>query len=432
MKRPARDLKIRYKKWLSGFFWSLLLILYLTPGFSQVGPAEIKDPRLKTTEQNYFPQLIALNQAISEVKFPFKLSLNRYVGLDPKEQKGADTRGLEFVKFHDRELLKASANYNAAFNADLLTPNQRAGRVLDEVILPLLRLLPEHFKQDVSFDGFGFEIGYHVLKHNKSYTYEGKENLVVVFDKADGFRYPLLQEDARQEILNRSEIYLNGETFGLLMNSKTPLEMEALVRRPSVSSKKVSAAPEARTQSKTPPVEKPLPVSAPEILPKPKAAPAPAPDLDALRKMYQASLDKLAADGVAQFHFVDYAPPSFVVIQDQVALQATMRNPESFDRMMTSIYRRAARTFDLFLAPQLKGVLSKIPPSTDFGAVDFSILNELTLSAGKASSEAIEFILPIREARQFADSKITNQDLIDRSIVLVNGVRIALNLAQVE
>jgi hypothetical protein len=434
MTQPARSSKIKYKELLAGLFWSPLLLFCLSPAFTQVGPAEIKDPRLRATEQNYFSHLAALNQAISTLKFPFKLSLNRYVGLDPKDQIGADTRGLEYVIFHERELLKISANYNAAFNADLLTPNQRAGRVLGEVIVPVLRLLPEHFSQGVSFDGFGFEIGYHVRKHNRSYEYEGKENLVVVFDKADGLRYPLLQDDAsRQEILNRSEIYLNGEPFGLALNSKAPMEVEALVRRPSASAEKTSAPLDAGAQPKAPRPDKPLTVPTTEIQPKTAGVVSPAvpADLDTLRKKYQLPLEKLAKDGVAEYHFVDYAPPSFVIIHDQIALQATLRNPEPFDKNTTSIYRRAARSFDLFLAPQLKSVLSKIPESPDFSAVDFSVVNELTSSTEK-SSEAIEFILPLKEARQFANSQITNQDLIDKSIVLVNGVRIALNLAQVE
>jgi hypothetical protein len=38
----------------------------------------------------------------------------------------------------------------------------------------------------------------------------------------------------------------------------------------------------------------------------------------------------------------------------------------------------------------------------------------------------------VKPLRQFADAEITNQDLINQSAVLVNGIRIALNLQQVE
>jgi len=62
---------------------------------------------------------------------------------------------------------------------------------------------------------------------------------------------------------------------------------------------------------------------------------------------------------------------------------------------------------------------------------DFSIVNALA-SIGKGRSEAIEFVIPKGVARQFAAAEITNQQLIDKSVVLVNGVRIALNLQVVE
>jgi hypothetical protein len=38
----------------------------------------------------------------------------------------------------------------------------------------------------------------------------------------------------------------------------------------------------------------------------------------------------------------------------------------------------------------------------------------------------------LKATRLFARADITNQDLINQSVVLVNGVRISLNLAQVE
>ncbi len=400
---------------------SILLLLWLPPLWAQVGPAEIKNPQLKEAEQAYLPQLLALNQAVSEIRFPFKFSLNRYVGLDPKDQIGADARGLEFVNFRDRQLLKFSGNYNAAFNVDSLTPNQRAGRVLNEVILPMLRLLPDHFDEQATFDAFGFEIGYHVRRHTASYEYEGKEVLVVVLDKADGLRYGALREDAlQQEILNGSDIYLNGAPFGLALNRDTPFDVETLVRRPkTVATVERNAQLAASRNSNS--------------LPKPGVQAGNIKiDLDALQKKYGPDLESLGKEGIAKYHFVDYAPPSFVVFRDQAALQATLRNPEAFDKDSSSIYRRAARTFDLFLAPQLKGILEKVPESPDFYALDFTVVLDLTSSGAPKSSEAIEFVLPLKSTRRFAAAGITSQDLINDSAVLVNGVRISLNLAQVE
>jgi len=114
-------------------WWRLLIpTLGLAIGFSrpsasaQVSPAEILNPDLKALEETYFPELKALNQSIAKTKFPFSFYLSRYVGLDPAQQAESDSRGLEFVRFQDRVILKITGNYNAAYDAARLTQNERA------------------------------------------------------------------------------------------------------------------------------------------------------------------------------------------------------------------------------------------------------------------------------------------------------------------
>jgi hypothetical protein len=419
------------------------------PGFAQVSPAEILNPRLKAIEKTYLAELVTVNTAIAEMKFPFILSLNRYVGLDPKDQIGADARGLEFVNFHDRLVLKLTGNYNAAYNSGLLTQNQRSNRVFDEVIVPILRLLPNHFSPSEDFDAFGFEIAYHVRSKTHGYEYEGKEILVVVLDKADALTYLSAQQDSkRQEVLNRSGIYVDGKPFGLALGERDPLNVEGLERsvrkQPTPVSAQMAVADSAAADQDARTVraiENRIPLFRASSMDSPKSAarteapvargPLTQADADGLQRKYQAQLDALGREGAASFHFVDYAPPSFVVFRNQLFLQLSLRNPQSFDKDATAIYKRAARSFDLFLAPQLKAVLEKIPGSAEIGGLDITIVNDLT-SKSTRSSEALEFICPLKTLRQFAAAEITNQELINQSVVLVNGVRIALNLQQVE
>src|SRR5579863_10438122 len=84
---------------------------------AQVSPNEILDPQLKSLEKLYLPQLKTINQEIARARFPFPFYLSRVVGLDPSQQVEADTRGLEFRRFHDRVTLKATGNYNAAYDS---------------------------------------------------------------------------------------------------------------------------------------------------------------------------------------------------------------------------------------------------------------------------------------------------------------------------
>jgi hypothetical protein len=429
-----------------------------------VNPAEIANPRLKAAQTAYFPQIKSLYKQINDAKFPFKFALGRYVGLDPSRQPEADARGIEFVFFHDRTLLKISGSYNAAFSADLLTQNQRASRTFSDVIQPILLLASQTIPADVDCDGIGFEISFHVRTRTQNFDYEGKEILVVVFDRADAFAFANASSDSqRKEILDRSEVYLDGKDYGLALGAADPVDIQTLDRHSSAA--KIQGPPAAATASYSRPDQRlvnpallppemrpanqyqiggiptvraqapqPATVNTPAASPAAPAESTPTvtnTDADYLQSQYQVQLDALAKLGQEKFHFVNYAPPSFVIYRNQVVLQLTLRNTIHFSQDSTSLYKRAAQSFDLFLAGQLKDILEKMPADAPFAGYDITILNQFGADA-HSSSEAIEFICPRIALRRFVDADITNQQLIDQSIVLVNGVRVALNLQLVE
>ena len=428
------------------------------PLHGQVSPDEILNPELKETEQKYFQQLKALNREIAAAKFPFPFMLSRQVGLEPKDQVEADTRGLEFTKFHERVILKVTGNYNAAYNADLLTQNQRADKTFRDVVVPILGLLVKEIPPDVTCHAIGFEVAYHVRRRTVNSDYEGKEILVVIIDTPDAFGYlDQASDSGRQDTLNRSEVYLSGREFGLALGQADPITLEARGKpvfdqsashaaTPGSSSVRISGprvppnfrVPPAsggapRTDSVAPGTVESAPPDPGANAGQPAATQA---DADQLQVKFQAELDALAKDGVAKFHFVDYAPPSFVVFRNRIYLQITLRNPRIFDPNAGSIYKRAAQSFDLFLGGQLKPIMEKVPAGADIEGLDLTVLNQFSGKAGapssSASQEAIEFALPLKALRQFVDADITNQQMLDQSIVLVNGVRIGLNLQQVE
>src|SRR5712692_5581755 len=422
---------------------------------AQVSPAEILNPDLKALEETYFPQLKALNQSIAKTKFPFPFYLSRFVGIDPAKQAEVDSRGLEFVRFQDRVILKVTGNYNAAYDTARLTQNERAAATLHTIVLPILDQLTAALPEDLASDGIGFEISHHAHTRERSYDYEGKEILVVVLDRDDAWALSRASTDPeRQEIVNRSKVYVSGTDFGLSLTEHDPLNVQALPRsipaRPDATSTARSSTLAGRSSllksnlsplSASPVVPAPAdpaPASANPILPSPKTvdlSPASPPttqaDADRFGEKYQAQLAVLAKVGAAKFHFIDYAPPTFVVFRDQMALQITQRNSIQFGPVKGSIYKRAAQSFDLFLAPQLKDLSDKIPADLEFQLFAFSVLNKLSPGA-KGTSEAIEFICPRTALKQFVEAEITNQQLLDQSVILVNGVRIALNLQLVE
>ena len=422
-----------------------VLLLVASPNSAQISPNEIRDKDLKVLEQQYFQQLKSLNQSIAHMHFPFAFYLSRYVGLEPAKQAEADSRGLEFVKFHDRTVLKITGNYNAAYDAEKFTRNERAARTFQDVLLPILRTVTQSISPDVACDSIGFEVSYHTREDTKSYDYEGKEVLVVVIDRQDAFRLAQATNDqARQDILSQSQVFLGGKEYGLSLLDKDPQVVESMSQSgPSKTRTATPAKPttsgsygnspllRSATSGSTYSPSDNSAVAKPDLSQsKPAAKPE---DADKLQAQFKSQLEALATEGKAKYQFVDYDPPAFVVVNKELALQMTLRNALHFDAEKTSIYKRAAQTFDLFLAPKLKDILASVPKDANFDYYDFSVVNLFATAPGaKERSEAVEFVLPKNLAQQFADSEITNQFLIDKSQVLINGVRIALNLQLVE
>src|SRR5215469_12989004 len=227
--KSERSLGLRGKRILLRA--TLLLAVCATTAFAQVSPTEILNPDLKALEQTYFQQLIGINQAIAKTKFPFPFYLSRYVGLDPAKQAEADSRGLEFVRFQDRAILKVTGNYNAAYNTLRLTQNERAASTFRSVVLPVLNVVTAALPEDISCDGIGFEISHHTRTNDRSYDFEGKETLVVVLDRADAWAMSRAATDAeRQEILNRSSVFVSGKDYGLSLTERDPLNPQTLSR----------------------------------------------------------------------------------------------------------------------------------------------------------------------------------------------------------
>lgn len=456
MRPPKPTTSARFRRRTILLTIGLAISLTAPAAAAQVSPSEILNPDLKELEESYFQQLKTLNESIAKSKFPFPFYLSRFVGLDPAQQAEADSRGLEFVRFQDHVILKVTGNYNAAYDTARLTRNERAAATFRSVVLPILEQVTSALPQDLACDGIGFEISHHVHTRDRSYDFEGKEILVAVLDRDDAWVLSRASTDPeRQEIVNRSKVYVSGTEFGLSLTERDPLNVQALPRsipaKPDATSTARSSTLVARSpflkSNPSPPalsspalavLADPVPANANPDMPLPKAVdpprastpPAPA-DAERLNEKYQAQLAALGKEGATKFHFVDYAPPAFMVFRDQIALQMTLRNSIQFGPEKSSIYRRAAQSFDLFLAPQLKDLSDRIAGDMEFQLFDFSVLNKLSPNA-KGTSEAIEFICPRTALKQFVNADITNQQLLDQSVVLVNGVRIALNLQLVE
>ncbi len=409
------------------------LLCVAVAAFGQVSPAAILNPQLKAEESKYLSQLLSLQQAIAATKFPFPFHLARYL----KAHSGhaaRDRDGIEFVYFQDRLLLKVSGIYGAALNAQQMTENQRASRVLQDVIVPVLRLVTQTIPPNVDCDGIGFEIMYDARDVSKTYDYEGREALVVVFSRDDAFAYARATGDAaRQEILNRSDIYVDGKEFGLALGQRNPLNVESLERSVPRQARRAASSGTGNSVSTSAAASSVTSVAAAQSAPLPSPTSA---DVARLQAKWQPQINAMMQNDGAKFHLADTPPPIFAIENGQIALHLTMRDTLVSPGSASSIYKRAAQSFDLFLAPELKALLKDIPEDAGYGTIDFSVSYRLGAgslpTATSHSDETIDYICPQSALRAFVENKITSQDVINQSVVLVNGARIALNLQMVE
>ena len=391
----------------------ILLGATVTAASAQVLPSEVLNPRARAAESKYLPQLESLQQQIGSTSFPFPFQLTRY--LNAKAGRASTDRdGLEFVNFQHRIVLKVSGVYRAAFQAGLQTENVRATRILEGAGIPLLRMVSQSVPDSDDYDGIGLEILYNTRDTNNAYSVEGKEVLSAVFSRSDAAAFANATTDAaRQEILNRSDVYVNGQTFGVALGQHDPV---APVAREDKDDEL------ARAEAKLVESAKLVRASASR-----ETAPSDN-ELAQIAKLEPPAV--IVARDVAAPRMPQNLAPVLEQAGGQVVLHFNLQNSLTFNGANSSIYKRAAQSFDLFLAPELRALMKSLPADAKYDAFEFSIINQIANAT--SPSETIDFICPIGTTQSFLDNKITSQDLINESKVLVNGMRIGLNLERVE
>lgn len=400
---------------------------------AQVDPSRIPNPQLKAEEAQYLSQLISLQHSIQAHKFPFPLQLAGYVTKGHRQSAHDDVNGMEFIYFHDLNILKIAGVYKAAYNASSLTENERAADTLQQVIDPLLELVAEEFRFTAPGDGIGFEILFNTRDHEKAYDYEGREVLTVVFSWSDARAYCQSgNATVRQDILDRSGIYLNGKPFGLALSQRTPLPIDTLER--SVPLRLRLARNQAPDQVPKILPHSPVAVSSRAYVGYPVSkdamAPAVAMNAESEQTHFKRGLDILSVKEQDKLHIDANAPPCFEEYGNTVALHITLRNPLSAAQASHSIYRLAAQGLDLIIAPELRSLLTEIPSGADFTLLHFTLVEDGV--AGVRNANTIDYLLPLATVRSLVANRITSQDVVDQSVILANSVRIHVALELVE
>jgi hypothetical protein len=408
--------KIRYS------FGIAALAVAVSGGFAQVvSPPEIGDLQMRELQQTHLADLKAVGAAISSHSFPYQLYFSRILDLNESQQGRSDQRSIRFDKFRKQTVVEITANYYAAYSAELMQREQRVRRTLDDVIVPMLQLAVPRLIKEEKVQGFAIEISHHVRKKVLGVSTENPENVAFILPRAAAQRLIAAASPAEREAALMQ---------GLLFVDRKPVDGWEGRESQFVAETQAEPSP-VRAAAKT--VSEPAALSA-IVIPQPvepeKPRPEVSPDnLSKLQSAHQDVLDRLVRDLDKQAHFVSYAPPSFIPFHKGVYLQLSVTTTLQ-EKENGSQYRVAALAFDEHIAHLIRPVLASLKSRPDFDGIDFSA--SVRLAGAVASGVAVEFIFPTEALLRYQDYDCTGQQLINLGFILINGERAGLDLQSAE
>lgn len=419
----------------SPLYQSVFAVIFLSVSCAaQVLPlGKVSDPAARLLQQQYITQLQQLASATSSLHFPYPFYFSQTLDIDEAKQKLLPRGSIHFDNFNGQTVLAITGNYYISYANDMVTSNQRARRTYEDVVLPLLKVAVAKMDRNVPFDGYAFEIAHHVRGEVLKVATEGPENLMIMFPRTVAERLVQGKDvESQQAALLDSEVYLNGEPLSLWLtgdDAPTQVKDRYLARHDrNAATKKTLAEP---VEPGTLVSSKLIPDS--ELLKSirdHKNAPRDASplELEKLQTRYDATIHSLTNDLKPQAHFVDYAPPAFIAFHDGAYLQLSM-NTELDEPGGASQYKAAALAFDTHISHMLRAVSKYFHDNPQFDGVDFSTT---VRQPGQGTSRSVEYLVTFPALLCYERYECTGQELINRSIILINGERVALELQKAE
>jgi hypothetical protein len=413
---------------------TLILLVAASAASAQVlTPAEIKDPDLRSLQQQYMNDLKLVGQDILALPLEYHFYLSRKLDLDESQQQQADQRSIRFDRYNGQTVLAVTGNYYAAY-PETIGADQRARSTFLNVVMPILKSEVPRFQANHQVQGYAVEISHHIVGKVMGVTMERPENLMVFLPQSAALR--LLgsrDENVQQAGLRQGQIFLNAQPVTIWLTGAGPQSVLGTDPDTGSTERRVPPAGTEITQASEgsdgqAPVSTPAPVAKRnDVVPIPVRDTSPQ-ALAALQSSNQELLAKLVKELDSQAHFVSYASPSFVVFRQGIYLELSLNTalPES---AAGSRYKLAAMAFDDHVAPLIRPTLAYFKEEPKFDGISFSTTVHLAgklPAAGK--SQAVEFFFPFAAQRCYEKYDCTGQQLLDAGTVLINGERVALDL----
>ena len=417
-----------------------MMIAILSLGLScsaQVGSTARAQESVHTRvlQQQYAPQLRTLNSEAAALHFPYPFYFSQILDIDEARQKQLPSGSIRFEIFEGQTVLVITGNYYASYSASLMGANLRARKTFEDVVMPVLKAVVPHVDRSLPFEAYAIEIAHHVRTKVIHVDTEGPENIMLLIPRAMAERLVRSEDvEAQQSVLLESEIFLNGEPFTLwLTGDEAPADVSEhyLARHKSDTATTSPLAPNQPAE--------PGSLVNPRLLPqselglqfqeRAKIAPDLSPArMEKLQTKYEDVVQKLTAEISEQAHFVAYAPPAFIGFRDGAYLQLSM-NTDLEVQAGSSQYRVAALAFDSHISHLLRPVSKYFHDNPQFEGVDFSTTVHQGMQPNPVS---VEYIVPFPALACYEKYDCTGQELINRSVVLINGERVTLDLQRAE
>ncbi|HLY99528.1 MAG TPA: hypothetical protein VKT33_10755 [Candidatus Angelobacter sp.] len=413
-------------------------------GAQVISIAKIRDLQAQRLQLAYIAQLRDLSADAVSLHFPFPFYFSETLDIDEARQKQLAQGSVHFDRFQGQMVLEITGNYYASYSTTVLTPNQRARKTFQDVILPLLKIAVRHIDRKVPIDAYAFEVAHHVRAQVLKVDTEGPENLTLIIPRILAERLVVAQDqETAQAVLLESSAYLNSEPLTLwLTGDDAPADVnERYIARQKPAPDKQSTPANGPQEPgfQEPGSQEPGSLVSSQLMPQSEllshvreynSTPHEvSPErLEKLQTSNQATLERMVADLKPQAHFVDYAAPAFIAFHEGAYLQLSMTT-ELEQPAGPSQYRIAALAFDQHIAHLLRPIAKYFHGNPQFEGID---LSTTVHQAVQPATQSVEFVVPLNTLACYEKYDCTGQELINRSIVLINGERVTLDLQKAE
>ena len=202
---------------------TLVLLAASTCWAQIVAPPEIKDPELRSLQQQYMDDLKLVAQDILASHFEYSFYLSRKLDLDEAQQQRSEQRSIRFDRYNGQTVLAITGNYYAAYSADKVNSDQRARSTFLNVVMPILKAAVPRFQSNHHVQGYAVEISHHIRGKVMGVSMERPENLMVFLPQSGAVR--LLgskDESTQQAALLQGQVFLNAQPITVWLNGEGP------------------------------------------------------------------------------------------------------------------------------------------------------------------------------------------------------------------